>query len=59
MKPKTYSLLERCVEDGAARGYRRAHKHTDNPNEEAICENVVDAIMLELSEWFDFEAVEE
>jgi hypothetical protein len=59
MKPKIYPLIERCVENGAVRGYRRAHKHIDDPSEEAICENIVDAIMLELSEWFAFVVVEE
>lgn len=59
MKPKTYNLMERCVEDGVARGYRRAFKHTDDPGEHAILDNIVSGVMLELSEWFDFEAVEE
>jgi hypothetical protein len=59
MKPKTYNLLEQCVQNGATRGYQRSFKHIDNPSEESICDNIVDAIMLELSEWFDFEAVEE
>ena len=59
MKPKTYSLLERCVEDGASYGYRRAFKHTDNPPEEVIFDSIVSGVMLELSAWFDFEAVEE
>jgi hypothetical protein len=59
MKPKTYSLMEKCVEDGVARGYRRAFKHTGDPDEADIRESVVDCVMLELSEYFDFEAVEE
>jgi hypothetical protein len=59
MKPKTYNLMERCIEDGVARGYRRAFKHTDDPGEDAILDNIVSGVMLELSEWFDFEAVEE
>ena len=59
MKPKTYSLMERCVEDGVAYGYRRAFKHTDNPHEEVILDSIVSGVMLELSEWFDFEAVTE
>ena len=59
MKPKTYNLMERCVETGVAYGYRRAFKHTDDPGKDAILDNIVSGVMLELSEYFDFEAVEE
>jgi hypothetical protein len=55
MKPKIYPLIERCVENGAVRGYRRSHKHIDDPSEEAICANILFAVMEELSECFDFE----
>ena len=57
MKPKTYNLMERCIEDGVAYGYRRAFKHTDNPPEEVILDSIVSGVMLELSAWFDFEMV--
>jgi hypothetical protein len=51
--------MEKCVEDGVTRGYRRAFKHTDDPGEDVILDNIVSGVMLELSEYFDFEAVEE
>ena len=55
MRPKIRVLIEQCVEDGVKRGYYRAHKHTVNPSEEAICSSIEEAIMGELYEWFDFD----
>jgi hypothetical protein len=55
MKPKVYPLLERCVEDGINYGWNRAHKHSDEPDEAWIREQILQAVMNELSEWFDFE----
>jgi hypothetical protein len=54
MKPNTYVILERAVEEGARLGYRRAFKHVENPSEEAIIEAIVDAVMLTVSEVFVF-----
>ena len=55
MKPKAYQLLERCIEDGLQAGYQRAHKHTDNPAMEDIWNAQLRSIMLEISEWFNFD----
>jgi hypothetical protein len=46
-----------CIENGLTIGYRRAFKHTDNPTEEQITNQIRESIMNELYEWFDFEAV--
>ena len=54
MKPNTYVILQRAVEEGALLGYRRAFKHVENPTEDAIVEAITDAIMLTVSEVFDF-----
>jgi hypothetical protein len=54
MKPKTYKLIDRCVEDGVARGYRQAYKHTDDPSDEAVCERIAQEVMNQLDQWFDF-----
>ncbi len=51
--PKTYDLLDRCVCDGIAMGYRRAFKHTDFPTDEAIKENIHREVMNEICAWFD------
>lgn len=55
MKPNTYVILERAVEEGTLLGYRRAFKHNDNPSEGAIVDAIRDAIMLTVSEVFVFE----
>lgn len=58
MKAKEYLLLERCVEDGILRGINRAHKHLiddEFPSREELEMHIQQAIMLEISEWFDFE----
>ena len=55
MKAKYYSIIQRAVEDGALYGYRRAHKHTEEPPEYSIIEHITMAIMGELCESFTFE----
>ncbi len=55
MRPRTYSILERAVEEGALAGYRRAHKHNDNPSAEDIAVAVKDAVMLAICEVFEFD----
>lgn len=52
---KTYSLIERAVEDGIRYGYKRAHKHTDDPHEEDLKQTILEAIMQELSEIINFD----
>jgi len=54
MKPNTYVILQRAVEEGALLGYRRAFKHIENPTEEQMVDAITDAIMLTVSEVFDF-----
>lgn len=55
MKPKFREVLEMAISEGVSYGYKRAHKHVENPTEgaiiDSICENVMDCIY----EWFDFE----
>lgn len=54
MKVKMYNLISECVDRGTSRGYRRAHKHLDNPDEVSIVDNIHREIMNELCEYFDF-----
>lgn len=60
MKPKTYVILERAVEQGVLLGYRRAFKHGEYltsvplPTEEEMVDAITDAVMLTVSEVFDF-----
>lgn len=59
MRAKDYNLIERCVDDGVEFGYNRAHKHVEDPNPEHIKAAIRDAVMLEITEWFDFEQFQE
>jgi hypothetical protein len=42
-----------AVEEGAAYGWRRAHKHTDAPGEDAIVDQIVQGVLNEVCEYFD------
>ena len=55
MKPNFRKILEMSVEQGVSYGYRRAHKHIENPTEGAIIDSVVEQVMNSLDDWFDFE----
>ena len=55
MKPKFSKVLETAVEQGVSYGYRRAHKHIENPTEGAIIDSIVEQVMNSLDDWFDFE----
>ena len=54
MQAKTYVLLERAVEEGVARGWNRAHKHTDKPDEGQLRDGIADAVMAAICEVFSF-----
>jgi hypothetical protein len=55
MKARTRVILEQAIEQGVRRGYRRAHKHIDNPPEGTIFDNIEEAIMGEIYEFFTFD----
>jgi len=55
MKPRIHAILERCIEEGALLGYRRAYKHIDNPGAESIVDHVTTEIMGKLDELFTFD----
>jgi hypothetical protein len=44
-----------CIENGLARGIRRAYKHTDEPSEEHMLDVMEKSIMEEIYQWFEFE----
>ncbi len=54
MQPKTHQLIEFAIENGLKLGYRRAHKHDNTPSEDYILNQQLEAIMLEIHNWFDF-----
>ena len=55
MKVNEHMLLERCIEDGLRDGWRRAHKHVEQPTEVGMTESMWDAIWLHIDEYFNFE----
>ena len=55
MKAKTRVILEMAIEQGVARGYRRAYKHVDNPNEGSIMAHLEECVMEQIHEYFDFD----
>jgi len=55
MRPKIREILEECIETGMVSGYRRAHKHHDDPSENIVFGEIEDAIWFEIDQRFDFE----
>ena len=53
MKPKTHLVLELAVKQGIDMGWARAHKHTDNPDENLIKQEIDHEITNAIYEWFD------
>lgn len=51
--PKTYQLLDRCIDDGIAMGFTRAHKHDSRPSEDNIKQNIHREVMNEICAWFN------
>ena len=50
-----YGIIDRAVTDAVEYGYRRAHKHTDRPVEDLLCQAITDAVMSELCEVLRFD----
>jgi hypothetical protein len=55
MKPKIRVILEQAIEAGVRRGWHRAHKHVENPLPSAIMEQIDEAVMSEIYEYFTFD----
>lgn len=55
MKCDEYQVLCDCVERGVVAGWHRAHKHQDQPSVEAIHACIENAVMLAISNYFQFE----
>jgi len=54
MKPREYEVMCMAVETGVAYGWTRANKHNDNPGEGPICDEMTQAVIAEICEWFTF-----
>ena len=55
MRVKEYTVLVDCVERGVAYGMNRAYKHTDTPASDYIKQQITDAVLSEISEYFSFD----
>lgn len=55
LKVNVYSVLEDCIEIGIDGGFNKAHKHTDNPTEQQLKEEIFRYVMLQISEKFVFD----
>jgi hypothetical protein len=47
-----------AIEQGVARGYRRAFKHNDSPLEYAILHSIEECVMSQIYEYFTFDEEE-
>ena len=55
MRPKFFQLLETCITDGVVLGHKRAYKHNDAPCESDINQSIINEVLNEIHQWFDFE----
>ena len=55
MTPKFLQLLETCILDGVILGHKRAYKYNDAPSESDINQSIVNEVLNEIHEWFDFD----
>lgn len=55
MRVKEYNVLVDCVERAVVMGMNRAYKHSDTPAPAYINEQIADAVLLEISEYFTFD----
>jgi hypothetical protein len=55
MTPKFTQLLEKCILDGVILGHKRAYKHNSTPDESEINASIVNEVLNEIHEWFDFD----
>jgi len=55
MKPKIRTILEMALDEGIRIGYRRAYKHSDNPEESWVIETIHNEIMNCIDLYFNFE----
>lgn len=55
MQVKEYNVIVDCVERGVVAGWNRAYKYSDTPATNYIHEQIADAVLLEISEYFTFD----
>lgn len=55
MRVRVYEVLYRAVDAGVEYGWHRAHKHTDKPDAETIKDQILNAVMSDIGEYFEFD----
>jgi len=55
MKAKDFKVLERAIEEGVNFGLSRAYKHTENPGDGIIKDNINREVLNEICEMFTFD----
>jgi hypothetical protein len=55
VKLRAYNLIERAVEEGVRWGWQHAHKHTQNPDQSAAEDQIVNDVMQQLSEIMEYD----
>lgn len=58
MKPRFDVILEQALNEGIERGWSRAHKHDQSPQESWIKETIHDCIMESFYQYFIFEHID-
>lgn len=53
LKPKAAPVLELAIEQGVARGFRKAYKHMENPAQEYVAMAVEEEVISSIYEWFE------
>lgn len=55
MKPNYQKIIEEAVEVGVRRGINRSYKYCDNPTELQLENQIVECVIQEIHEWFEFD----
>jgi hypothetical protein len=55
LRVNIYKVVSEAVEQGVTYGYRRAHKHVDNPDEEHMKQELFNGVLNALCEVIDFD----
>ena len=55
---EAYTVVDHAVEEGVALGYRRAHKHLNNPAEAVMVETIHREVMNALCEVLRFDEID-
>ena len=55
VRVNAYNILSSAIGDAVERGYRRAHKHTDKPEQDGIVGNIYNEVMSAISDILMFE----